>query len=250
MTLKTVIIDDESNSIDVLKILIDKYCPEIVVEGTACDAETGRRMVAACSPDLVFLDIEMPLNSGFDMLDKIDKKDFQVIFITAYDHYALKAIKYCALDYLLKPVDIDELVEAVHKVSERRHQDKPGDLINVLKEYLKKDIPADKVAIPTVEGLQFVNAREIIRCEATGNYTNMYLIGNRHYLITRSLKEYEGLLSPHNFVRVHNAHLINLNHIEKYMKGEGGYAIMADGSIVDISKRKKRDFLSRFTGEH
>jgi two-component system LytT family response regulator len=248
MNLKAVIIDDELNSIDVLKMLIGKYCPEIRVVGEADDAEAGKKIIAAYAPDLVFLDIEMPLGSGFDLLDRIGQKKFEVIFVTAYDHYALKAIKYCALDYLLKPVDIDELVSAVAKVSERIHHQSTHEAMDILKRYLKRDVSSTKIAVPSADGLQFVEVTEIVRCEASGNYTRVHLLKNRNYLVTRTLKEYEELLMPHNFLRIHHAHLINLNLIEKYVKGEGGYAIMTDGSVVDISKRKKHEFLARFSG--
>lgn len=245
--LRAVIIDDELNSADVLTILLDKYYPSVAVVGRAEDAESGRKLIRSSLPDVVFLDIEMPLSSGFDMLDKMDHRNFQVIFITAYNHYALKAIKYCAMDYLLKPIDIDELIAAIDKVKERSKLN-PINAIDTLKAYFKSEVNTNRIALPTAEGLQFVETREIIRCEALGNYTRLYLLQNRNFLVTRSLKEYEELLAPHNFVRVHNAHLISLNHIERYVKGEGGYAIMTDGSVVDISKRKKQEFLTRSMG--
>jgi two-component system, LytTR family, response regulator len=248
MNLKAVIIDDELNSIDVLKMLIAKYCPTATVVGEAEDADDGKKVIATHDPDIVFLDIEMPLGSGFDMLDKIGQHKFQVIFITAYNHYALKAIKYCALDYLLKPVDIDELINAVTKVSERLQHQNTHDAMGILKRYIQKDVAGSKIAIPAPDGLQFIDVHEIIRCEASGNYTRMHLLKNRHVLIPRTLKEYEEILTPYNFLRTHHAHLINLAHLEKYVKGEGGYAVMVDGSAVDISKRKKPEFLARFSG--
>ena len=246
--MKAVIIDDELNSVDVLKRLIEKYCPEVTVIGEAENAEEGRQIIKMLSPDIIFLDIEMPLESGFDMLDKFYEDDLNVIFITAYDHYALKAIKYAALDYLLKPVDIDELILAVNKVAEKIKRKSSSGGIELLKQYLQKEIANNKIALPTAEGLRFVNIQEIIRCEACGNYTKIFLIANQHYLITRTLKEYEEILAPNNFLRIHHAHLININHVEQYVKGKGGYVIMKDGSIVDISIRKKQEFLSRFAG--
>lgn len=245
MTLKAVLIDDELNSIDVLKILIAQYCPNVNVIGTAQDASSGSKLINHCEPDLVFLDIEMPSASGFDMLDRISKKNFQTIFITAYDHYALRAIKYYTLDYLLKPVDIDELVSAVHKAEEKMRHEYTYSALDIVKKYINRETTS-KIAIPTANGLQFVGIADIVRCEADGNYTRMHVLGNQNYLITRTLKDYEELLASHNFIRIHHAHLINLAHIEKYVKGEGGYVIMTDGSVVDISKRKKQEFLGRF----
>jgi two-component system, LytTR family, response regulator len=247
MTLTAVIIDDEANSVDVLKSLLSTYCPNVKVVGQADHAAAGRKLIGELSPDVVFLDIEMPFGTGFDMLDAMEHKNMSVIFVTAYDHYALKAIKYYAMDYLLKPVDIDELKLAVKKATEKKErQDFTSLPVNLLKNYLEKGLDNSKIALPMADGIQFVNRQEIIRCEACGNYTKIYLQENRTYLVARTLGEYEDLLSPYNFLRIHHAHLINLDHIEKYVRGEGGYVIMSDGAVVDISRRKKQDFLNRF----
>lgn len=245
--LQAVVIDDESNSIDVLKNLLETYCPHVKVTGEANNAEEGRKLIAEHSPDVVFLDIEMPFGTGFDMLDALEQKNISVIFVTAYDNYALKAIKYYALDYLLKPVDIDELKQAVKKVEERKSQQQlPAISVDAIRSLLEKGVDNSKVALPMTDGLQFVNRDEIVRCEACGNYTKVYLSDNRSHLVARTLGEYEELLSPHNFLRIHHAHLINLDRIERYVRGDGGYVIMSDGAVVDISRRKKQDFLSRF----
>lgn len=247
MTLTAVIIDDEMHSVDVLKTLLETYCPAVRVVGQADNSTTGRKVIGEQSPDIVFLDIEMPFGTGFDMLDAIEPKNTSVIFVTAYDHYALKAIKYYAIDYLLKPVDIDELKLAVKRVEERKEQQSGSALpVSLLKTYLEKGVDNSKIALPMADGLQFVNRHEIVRCEACGNYTRIYLQENRTYMVARTLGEYEELLSPYNFLRIHHAHLINLDHIERYVRGEGGYVIMSDGAVVDISRRKKQDFLSRF----
>lgn len=247
MTLTAVIIDDEMHSVDVLKNLLETYCPNVKVVGQADRAIPGRKLIGEHSPDVVFLDIEMPFGTGFDMLDALDQKNTSIIFVTAYDHYALKAIKYYAIDYLLKPVDIDELKLAVKKVEERKEQQSmPGVPVSLLKTYLEKGLDNSKIALPMADGLQFVNRNEIVRCEACGNYTRIYLEENRQYMVARTLGEYEELLAPYNFLRIHHAHLINLDHIERYVRGEGGYVIMSDGAVVDISRRKKQDFLNRF----
>jgi len=247
MKLKVVIIDDELNSLNVLKMLIEQYCPDVEVIGEANDARAGKKMIDECSPDIVFLDIEMPLASGFDLLDKLEQKKFQTIFVTAYDQYALRAIKYSALDYLLKPIGIEEFIAAVGKARERLGPPYTGGAPEQPTPSLRKDSVPNKIAIPTAEGLEFVDANQVVRCEAYGNYTKMYLLGNKMHTITRSLKEYEKVLNSYNFLRVHHAHLINLGHIQRYIRGDGGYVIMSDGSMVDISKRKKGEFLSRFS---
>ena len=245
--LTAVIIDDEANSVDVLKTLLATYCPTVKVIAQADHAAAGRKLINEHSPDLVFLDIEMPFETGFDMLDALENRNISVIFVTAYDHYALKAIKYYAMDYLLKPVDIDELKLAVKKAEDKKQQQDFTELpVNLLKNYLEKGLDNSKIALPMADGIQFVNRNEIVRCEACGNYTKIYLKENRTYLVARTLGEYEDLLAPYNFLRIHHAHLINLDHIEKYVRGEGGYVIMSDGAVVDISRRKKQDFLNRF----
>ncbi|HEY0679189.1 MAG TPA: LytTR family DNA-binding domain-containing protein [Chitinophagaceae bacterium] len=247
MTLTAVIIDDEAHSVDVLKTLLATYCPNVKVIGQADNAINGRTVINELSPDVVFLDIEMPFGTGFDLLDTLENKDLSIIFVTAYDHYALKAIKYYAIDYLLKPVDIDELKLAVKKASEKKEQQDFTSLpVTLLRSYLEKGVDNSKIALPMADGIQFVNRNEIVRCEACGNYTKIYLKENRSYLVARTLGEYEDLLTPYNFLRIHHAHLINLDHIEKYVRGEGGYVIMSDGAIVDISRRKKQDFLNKF----
>ena len=247
MSLTAVIIDDEPHSIYVLKNLLATYCPNVKVVGQADNAINGRAVINEFSPDVVFLDIEMPFGTGFDLLDSLENKNHSIIFVTAYDHYALKAIKYYAIDYLLKPVDIDELKLAVKKATEKKEQQDFNSLpVSLLRTYLEKGVDNSKIALPMADGIQFVNRNEIVRCEACGNYTKIYLKENRNFLVARTLGEYEGLLTPYNFLRIHHAHLINLDHIEKYVRGEGGYVIMSDGAIVDISRRKKQDFLNKF----
>lgn len=247
MTFTAVIIDDELHSVEVLRTLLGTYCPNVKVLGHADDAKSGKKLIEEHLPDVVFLDIEMPFGTGFDMLDTLEHRNISVIFVTAYDNYALKAIKYFAMDYLLKPVDIDELKEAVKRAEMKKEQhDVPELPVNLLKTYLEKGLDNSKIALPMTDGIQFVNRNEIVRCEACGNYTKIYLLDNKTYLVARTLGEFEDLLSPYNFLRIHHAHLINLEQIEKYVRGEGGYVIMSDGAVVDISRRKKQDFLNRF----
>jgi len=247
MTITAVIVDDELHSVEVLKTLLGTYCPNVKVLGHGDHATAGKKLIEEQLPDVVFLDIEMPFGTGFDMLDALEHRHLNVIFVTAYDNYALKAIKYFAMDYLLKPVDIDELKEAVRRVELKKDQhDVPALPVNLLKTYLEKGLDNSKIALPMTDGIQFVNRNEIVRCEACGNYTKIFLRDNKTYMVARTLGEFEDLLSPYNFLRIHHAHLINLEQIEKYVRGEGGYVIMSDGAVVDISRRKKQDFLNRF----
>lgn len=243
--LRVVIIDDESDAINFIKSIINEYCSDLKIEGAANSAEEGTKVIRQTNPDLVFLDVEMPHGNGFDLLANFPEKDFDVIFITAYNHYAIKAIKFSAVDYILKPVNINEFIEAVNKVKEKR-LGKEGRNLNyyALLENLKTAIPS-KLAIPTSEGMEYLATAEIIRIEADRSYSWFYLTNERKYLVSRNLKEYQELLSDRSFFRTHNSHLINLEHVKKYVRQEGGYVVMKDGSSVPISRSKKDLFLVR-----
>jgi two-component system, LytTR family, response regulator len=244
MDLKAIVIDHEPDSAALLISLINKYCSDIVVTGCIQNMEIKEQMIQAHSPDIVFLDTEIPFKLGFDILEGISERNFDVIVIAADNQHAIRAIKYGVLDYLLKPVNVDELVHAVDKVFERWHYKHSGGLIRPSRT-LSLSVSTCKVPIPVTDGVIFVDTQDVIRCEASGNYTKIYLTGNKNHLVARSLGEYEIFLTPHNFIRVHHANLVNLSHIEKYTRGEGGHITMSDGSIVDISKRKKHDFLAK-----
>lgn len=244
--IKTIIIDDEPHAREKLTLMLERYCPEAQVVGTARDGEEGLRLIAKTQPDLVFLDIEMPEMTGFDMLRRLTDIHFEVIFATAHDHYAIKAIKFSALDYLLKPIDIDQLREAVARAKERLEKQNSFAQYQAFQENLAHSEAARKrIAIPSQTGLVFVRTDELVRCEADGNYTTLYLTNKQKMVSTRSLKEYEELLSDEGFVRIHHAYLINLAHLVRYIKGEGGQVLMADGTTWDVSRRKKEDFLKR-----
>ncbi|MFL5751903.1 MAG: LytR/AlgR family response regulator transcription factor, partial [Bacteroidia bacterium] len=192
--------------------------------------------------------IEMPFHNGFTLLERLRNPRFEVIFTTAYDHYAIKAIKFSALDYLLKPVDTDELVTAVEKIHEKRisAQTHLPDF-ELLLSNLKLKGKAARIAVPTFEGLQMINADDIVRCAADESYTQISLSNGTRLMVSRILKEYEELLSDLNFFRVHNSTLINLTHVVKYIKGDGGYVLMSDGESVEVSRRKKNELLSKLT---
>jgi two-component system, LytTR family, response regulator len=245
--IKTVIIDDEARGRDTLKSLLSSYCGEVLVTGEAGSVLGGFKLISNEAPDLVFLDIEMPGHNGFDLLEMFKSIPFKVIFTTAYDKYAIKAIKYSALDYLLKPIDIDELRAAVSRVEENYIKDIGQEKYNVLFNNIKPENKRKKVAVPDVEGLVFVHLDEIVRCESDSNYTYIHLINKKKITASRTLREFEELFSEENFFRVHRSHLINLEHLKKYIKGEGGFAVMADDSRVEISRRKKPEFMEVLT---
>jgi len=241
--LKSIIIDDEYDAVNFIESLITEYCPEIEVIGKAHSAREGIKVIRDMNPDLVFLDVEMPHGSGFDLLANFPKKTFDVIFITAFNHYAIKAIKFSAVDYILKPINIKEFIDAVQKVIKTRDIKKDKDLnFEALFENLRSALPS-KLAIPTSDGMEYLNTKEIIRIEADRSYSQFFLTDGRKFLVSRNLKEYQELLSDRNFFRTHNSHLVNLDHVKKYYRHDGGYIEMINGSTVAISRNKKDLFL-------
>jgi len=190
-------------------------------------------------PDLVFLDVEMPKMNGFEMLEHLSPVNFEIIFTTSYDQYALKAIRFSAIDYLLKPVDQEELVKAVEKVIQRS-QNPIAQQVEILMQKLHHpSTPITKIALPTMEGLQMIPVDTFISCESDSNYTILFLKNKKKIIVSCTLKEIEEVLEDHSFARVHRCYLVNLNEVEKYVKGEGGYLVMSDGSAVDVSRSKK-----------
>ncbi len=249
--LKTIIVDDEQDAVNFIQSIIKEYCPNLEVIGSAHTALEGVRTINDVKPDLVFLDVEMPHGSGFDLLTQFPQKTFDVIFITAFNHYAIKAIKFSAVDYILKPINIKEFIEAVEKVAEKRNSS-TNQIVNYfnLLENLKTSIPF-KLAIPTSDGMEYLITKEIIRIEADRSYSWFYLVNKRKILVSKNLKEYQELLNDRNFFRPHNSHLINLEHVKKYIRSEGGAIEMSDGTQVPISRTRKDLFLThmaRFSG--
>jgi two-component system LytT family response regulator len=240
--MRAVIVDDERRSREMLSTLLEKHCPEISVTATAESVETALDCIRTHHPDLLFLDIEMPYGSGFDLLENIRGEQCRVIFTTAYDQYAIKAIKYCALDYLLKPIDHEELMQAVAR-AQREIGTQERSLETLLQSLTSRQHRISRIALPTADELIFVQVDEIVRCEAAGNYTTFHLHNGRTILVARPLKEYDTLLAELNFFRVHHSHLVNLNYVEKYIKGEGGYVVMSDRSHVMVSRRRKEELI-------
>lgn len=241
--LRVVIIDDEADAVKFIEGIITEYCPNLEIAGTAHSAREGVSVISQTNPDLVFLDVQMPHGSGFDLLSSFPVKSFDVIFITAYNHYAIQAIKFSAIDYILKPVNISELIEAVNKVEQKRVSKEYSNLnYTSLLENLKAPVPS-KLAIPTNDGIEYLNTSEIIRIEADRSYSWFFLTDNRKHLVSRNLKEYQELLQDLNFFRPHNSHLINMIFVKKFIRHEGGYIEMTDGSNVPISRGKRDLFL-------
>ena len=242
--MNAVIIDDEKRSRESLELLVKDYCPQVNVLEMAESVETGVEAVKKHKPDLLFLDIELQDGTGFDLLEKVSGNNFYVIFTTAFENYALRALKLSAVDYLLKPINADELAAAVKKagdIIEKTHQESNFQL---LLQNLQSNTGMHKIALPTSEGLTFINVHDIIRCQADGSYTHFFFKSQKKLLVSKKIKEYEELLSPYNFVRVHHSHLVNLDEVTKYVRGDGGYVVMSDGETVYVSKRKKEDFMS------
>ena len=250
--LKTVIIDDEVNAVDFISSVISEYCPDLDVAGKANDVTEGVKKIQELKPDLIFLDVEMPNGTGFDLLTQFPEKDFDVIFITAFNHYAIKAIKFSAVDYILKPINISEFIEAVNKVVHKRSNPpfNTNENFRILMENLKTAAPS-RLAIPTSDGMEYLNPKDIIRIEADRSYSWFYLTGNRKILVSKHLKEFQDLLGDRNFFRSHNSFLINLKFVHKYVRKEGGYIEMQDGAQIPVSRNRKDLFLihmSRFKG--
>jgi two-component system LytT family response regulator len=244
--IQAVIIEDEKKSRELLENLVKKHCTDIQLIGSADSVETGVELIRKMKPRLVFLDIEMPDGSGFDLLKALSDLSFEVIFTTASDKYAINAIKYSALDYLLKPIDSEELKAAVQRIIEKDKDLSPVENLKfLLQNFRKGDEQYSRITLPTGNAYEIVNIKEIIRCEADGNYTVFFLSDKRKMVVTMGLKHYEDLLPPNDFFRIHNHHLVNVNHVSRVLKEDGGYAIMSDGSKIEISRRKKDSFLER-----
>jgi two-component system LytT family response regulator len=244
--IRTIIIEDEVKSRELLQSLIEKNCPNISIVALAENVEQGVEAIKKHEPNLVFLDITMPDGTGFDLLSKAGNANFDVIFTTATDKFALKAIKYSALDYLLKPIDPEELKNAVSKISDKKFAQNTLDNLSFLLQNLKRaDENYSKITLPTGNAYEIVNIKDIIRCEAEGSYTHFFLASGKKFLVSASLKHYEDLLPTDDFIRVHHQHLINMHHVIRFLKVDGGYAVMSDNTQVEISRRKKDAFLAR-----
>ncbi|MDN3587686.1 LytTR family DNA-binding domain-containing protein [Pedobacter aquatilis] len=235
--MRTVLVDDEQANLENLQALLAKNCPEIKVVATARDIDDAFEKVILHRPDLLFLDIQMGKTTGFDLLNKLAEKPFEVIFVTAYDNYGIQAIKFAALDYLLKPVDPDELISAVSKAHSRIASKTNGEQLNFLLNQIKRTEPAvPKIALPQQHEIRYVSVDDIVRCVADNTYTFIYLSTDEKILISKPLKEYSDLLKPHGFVRVHQSHLVNPKFVKSWLKEDGGTLLMNNGDKIPVSK--------------
>ena len=243
--INAILIDDEVTGLEALQMAIENYCPDVLIRGVYKTPQQGLEGIKLVNPDLVFLDIQMPQMSGFDLLQLASPVTFDVIFVSAHDQYAIKAIKFSALDYLLKPVDVDDLINAVRKVKDKLNGNSNFyQFQSVLNNIQLKSRNVENLAVPSSDGLDFFNTQDIIYCKADGSYTVIMLKNNKHVLVCKNLLDFENLLIVSGFCRVHHSYLINLRHVQKYIKGEGGYVILTDNHYVDISRRKKEEFLA------
>lgn len=246
--IKTIIVDDEKHCSDNLAWLLQQYCPEIEVAAVCDHATVGLEQILRHQPRLVFLDVEMPGKTGFEMLEGLTNIDFTVIFTTAYNQYALRAIKFGALDYLMKPIDKDELREAVNKFITLEKHLSLNQLTALLSNSKRtNDFSYQKIAFPTLHTYELVPLNEILVCESSNNYTNVHLISGKKILVSKTLKEIEELLNASPFFRVHNSWLVNLNYAVRFIKGEGGYLMLNNDLTIPVSRSKREELLKLIT---
>jgi two-component system, LytTR family, response regulator len=242
--LTAIIIDDETSSRNSLRQKLANHCPGINIIGEGENGEDGIRILEDKKPDIIFLDVEMPRMNGFTMLQHVANKNFEVIFITAYNHYAIQAIKFSALDYLVKPVAIEDLKLAVEKAVQKRKISAGNERLEMLLQNLvqeRKEL--QRIAVPSMEGLLFIETGNIIYLEANSNYTCFYLVNNQKITVTKTLKDFEDLLPASVFIRIHHSYIINKHLVERYIKGEGGQVVMKNGILLDVARRKKDEFM-------
>jgi two-component system LytT family response regulator len=242
--LKAILIDDEPKCVRLLARELTTHCPQVQVIGQTSSSEEGLRLIQVLQPDVVFLDIEMPRMNGFQLLERFGKISFGLIFVTAYNEFAVKAFRFSALDYLLKPVDSKELQEAVGKVGQRAGIDS-GQLV-LLQAQLRQQHLADKIAVPYGQGIYFLPVKDILYCEADSNYTQIIATQNRHYLLTRTLREVQEVLEEHGLMRVHRQYVVNLDHIKLLMKGEGTYLVMTNDVNIPVGRSQRDKLVQRF----
>lgn len=245
--MKAILVDDEPDGIRTLQKMLGVHCPGVNIVATCPNAAVAKQQIELLKPDVVFLDIQMPGKTGLEMLTDISPKDFEVIFVTAYNEYMLQALQYSAADYLLKPVDEDRLVEAVHRVEQRLNTAKKEDRTNALMYNLSQvgQPSAMRLCLPTLKGFIVLKLEEILYCEAERSYTVFHLDNGKTVTVSKPLAEYDQLLQDTSFLRVHKSFLVNMLHVKEYQRGEGGVVIMSNGAEIEISRRKKDIFLMK-----
>lgn len=246
--IKCVLVDDEKNALEMMEWLLKTYCPNVEVVALCSTAEKGIEAINKFKPDVVFLDIEMPRMNGFDMLEQVSSLSFEVVFCTAYDQFAIKAFKYSALNYLLKPVDPEYLKATIMRVEEKKALPTREQFALLLQQLNRQTVSTpSRIALTTGDGLIFVTTADIIYCKAESNYTHVVLTGGRKILVSRVLKELDEALSGPDFYRVHSSYLIGINHIKKFVRGEGGYLVMDNDENITLSRSRRQEFMELFS---
>lgn len=249
MRIKAVIVDDEQNNVDNLRRLLQKHCAEVEVIGEALNAEAAKEAIQKLQPELLFLDIQMPDKNGFDLLRSLTQPAFEVIFVTAYDQYGIQAVKFSAVDYLLKPINAEELVAAVQKAvqrtKERRQNGHLENLLHLLRQNGQRQ--EHRIALPTAKETRFVKTDGIVRCQSSNNYTTFYFADGEKLLVAKPIYEYDELLKDYGFIRCHQSHLVNRSYVKSWVKEDGGYLLLNDGTQLPVSRQRKEDVLKKIT---
>ena len=248
--MRALILDDEPDNVRLLALQLARHCPQVDVVGQFTDSIEGLKAIQTLRPSLVFLDIEMPLMNGFQLLEKVGEITFHIVFVTAYDQYAVRAFRFSALDYLLKPIDTVDLIATVRR-AETTARMNPQQL-ELMRQYYPGGTPAGspiakgRIALPHASGMVFVETKQIVYCEADSNYTRFFLVNGEHYVIAKTLGDVQEVLETGDFVRVHRHYIINLEHIQKLIKGEGTYLVMTNGVSIPVARQQKERLMERF----
>lgn len=247
--IRALIIDDEKNNIDNLKSLLQKHCPQVAVAATAMNADDGQTIILKHKPDLVFLDIQMPDKNGFDLLKSLPRYDFEIIFVTAYDKYGIQAVKFAAIDYLLKPVNVAELIHAVSKAIDKNKEKKQNRQLENLVRLLQQQKEDHRIALPSARETRFVFPYEIIHCKSYNSYTLFHFENGEQLMVSYPIFEYEALLKDYGFIRCHQSHLVNKKYVKSWVKEDGNYLVLSDGTQIPVSRQKKEGVKEALTGK-
>ncbi len=244
--LQAIIIDDEPDNVKLLALQLRMYCPQVLVVAECTKSEEGLQKIQELKPDVVFLDIEMPRMNGFELLEKVGSLDFALVFVTAYDKFAVKAFRYSAIDYLLKPIDTKDLQDAIKKIENQSKVDS-RQIEHLKQQYVSTHrILPDKMALPYQNGVTFVSVKDILYCEADDNYTKIIMQDGQSFLITKTMRDIQEVLEEREFLRVHRQYIVNLNLIKKYVKGEGNYIVMSNDKSIPIARNQKEKLIEKF----
>lgn len=241
MEVKAVIIDDEENNIDNLQCILQQYCPQVEVMAVANNAVKGSSIILQYQPDIVFLDIEMPVQNGFELLRSLPEHNFEIIFVTAHEQYGIQAVKFAAIDYLLKPINVEDLKAAVARAVQKRVHIKRNLQLENLMAILQNQQPKSehRIALPTARETRFAKTEEIVRCESSNNYTTFYFTTGEKLIVSKPIYEYENLLADYHFIRCHQSHLVNKKYIKSWVKEDGGYLLLDDKTQIPVARQKR-----------